>query len=170
MFDITIPFSPTRALGAAYNDAMERSNKDFVLLLDHDVLLGLTGKWYDLCMNVISNHDFDVATCWCNQGGSAHRGVISLPEYSSPEMKHQMMVAERIWSEHGYSVTPINCLTGFFMLVNKKSWKEMGGFPEEPCISGIDQDYMRRLNDESRTILRINGLYVYHNKSRSWTP
>lgn len=168
--DVRIPYEPGGRLGWDYNRIMEETPHDWVLFLDHDVLLALNPHWYYLCQQTIKHHRFGLATCWTNVN---HRGTgqyWELPEGNYTIADHQE-IARGIFNEYGESVTEIDKASGFFMLVNKYAWSKVGGFPGKGMFRE-DWTFCKRLRSKQWPILRMDGLYVYHMRKRidSWIP
>jgi hypothetical protein len=64
--DVRIPFEPGGKLGEDYNRIMRETPHDWVLLLDHDVILSVNPIWYWICQQAIQNYCFGMATCYTN--------------------------------------------------------------------------------------------------------
>lgn len=164
--DVRIPYSEEKNLGREYNRILETTDSDWVLFLDHDVFLALNRNWYEVCANTIKQHCPALATCWTNKGGSALPWLVQ-PDSQTFDLKKHEAIAQDVYVKHGMSVTPIEKATGFFMLVNRSVWKDVGGFPGKGVVQE-DWQYCKKLTDAGQTILRMDGLYVYHMKARSW--
>ena len=167
LLDVRIPYSTKRDLGDAYNKAIESSSSDWVLLLDHDVFLAVNPKWYEMCVQTIHSHSPDLATCWTNKTGSALSWIAYQDSPDSADIKDHIATAKAVYDQYGSSVTEIEKATGFFMLINKKTWGKVGGF-QVGSIQETDWKYCDKLRASNHKILRMDGLYVYHHKARSW--
>ena len=69
MISVHIPYSTEGNIGNSYNNIIENSKTNWILLLDHDVFLALNAKWYEICMNTIIKHNPALASCWTNIKG-----------------------------------------------------------------------------------------------------
>ena len=167
MIDVRIPYSTERNLGDAYNRAIQSSESNWVLLLDHDVFLALSPRWYEICIHTISKHNPALASCWTCKTGSALPWIAYQDSPDSTDIQDHVQTAQRIYNQYQMSVTEIEKVTGFFMLINKSVWKSVGGFPAKG-ISQEDWDYSKKLTDAGHKIFRMDGMYVYHHKARSW--
>jgi len=167
LIDVRIPYSTKRDLGDAYNQAIESSTSDWVLLLDHDVFLACNPKWYEICVQTIQTHNPGMATCWTNKSGSALSWITYQDSPDSADIKEHIATAKAVCEQYGNSVTEVEKATGFFMLINKDIWNKVGGFPTG-SIQETDWKYCDKLRLANHTILRMDGLYVYHHKARSW--
>lgn len=164
--DVRIPYSDEKNLGKEYNHILETTDSDWVLLLDHDVFLALNKNWYNICISTIEKYQPALATCWTNKGGSALPWLVQ-PDSQVFDLKKHEAIAKDVYAKYGMAVTPIEKATGFFMLVNKHAWKKVGGFPGKGVVQE-DWGYCKKLKEAGHTILRMDGLYVYHMKARSW--
>ena len=167
MIDVRVPYCTDRNLGRAYNEIIRTSTENWVLLLDHDVFLALNPRWYEICMNTIQQHNPALASCWTWREGSALSWIAYQESPVSKDLSEHVKTAQVLYEKHGMSVSPVEKVTGFFMLVNKDAWAAVGGFPAKG-INNEDWEYCDKLNRAGHKILRMDGLYVYHNKSRSW--
>lgn len=167
MIDIRIPYAQDQNLGREYNRILAESSSQWVLLLDHDVFLALNNKWYSICMNTITTHNPALATCWTNRGGSALPWIAYPGTEGITDLQFHQRKAQEVFETHKFSVTPVEKATGFFMLVNKKSWEEVGGFPAKGMVQE-DWGYCEKLKNAGKNIVRMDGLYVYHMKARSY--
>jgi GT2 family glycosyltransferase len=167
VLDIRVPYATDKNLGKEYNRILAESTSDWVLLLDHDVFLALNRKWYEICVHTMLNHSSALATCWTNKGGSALPWIAHPETEPIADLNFHKAMSKQIFNTHGFSVTPIKKATGFFMLINKKDWQEVGGFPGKGMVQE-DWGYCDKLNEAGKKIVRMDGLYVYHMKARSY--
>ena len=166
--DVRVPYEPGGQLGQDYNRIMKESKHNWVLFLDHDIFLSLNPHWYHICQTAIeqnSNKRPGLLTCKTNIN---HKGTGQFDE-NSPQtdaIEDHRLYAKTAWDKNGYSVEKISKASGFFMLVNKSAWFDVGGF----IGSGLfreDWIFSRRLTDSGFSILCMTGLYVYHARHRS---
>ena len=168
MIDARIPFSTDGNLGKAYNRAVAESQSEWVLLLDHDVLI-LHPNWRHLCERVIlDNPDAGLFTCWASKIGSPVQQALMQPAQNAPMRDHRAF-ARATFHKYGYTVsrlTPFHCKTsGFFLLVKKEAWRgAKDGF------FGVDWNLKDRITHAGYSVYRIDGLYCFHLKDRegSW--
>ena len=166
--DVVIPYEPYKQLGKAYNRIMDKAD-DWVLFLDQDLYL-CNPNWYQMCITWIENYGEQAGwiTCFTNRLGHTMQIFNSAPE--SNDMTDHIRFAEMLWHSNGDAVTDISHMpdgmlaSGFFMLTNKKVWNEVGGFADG--FLGIDNDYHKKIVANGYKLLRLDGLYIYHNYSR----
>ena len=51
--------------------------------------------------------------------------------------------------------------SGVFILISKKTWKEIGGFKTKG-FTEVDNDLRKRLHENKIKFCILNGVYVYH--------
>lgn len=163
--DIRIPYYKNMELGRAYNIAME-TVKDWILFVDHDLMLSLNPYYYSICKNAINElgHQAGWITCKTNRIACSMQLDTEAPK--NDDILSHMKYAKRLWSKHGDKYT---CCTqntkstpfsGFFMLTHKRAWEEVGGFQDG--FLGVDNDYYRKLINNGYDTYVLNGVYVYH--------
>lgn len=173
--DIIIPYFEDMQLGRAYNLAMERV-KDWVLFVDHDLMLPLNPYYFTACKNAINElgHKAGWITCKTNKIACEVQRMNGAPQEDNM-IKH-MKFAKRLWTEHGMSYTICNNgnkrkgtpFSGFFMLTHKKAWEDVGGFKDG--FLGVDNDYYYKLIKNGYDTYVLNGVYVYHlyHQKKKW--
>jgi GT2 family glycosyltransferase len=167
----SIPYDPEANLGQEYNRLMEESSREWVLFLDHDVLI-LNPHWYHLCQEAIRRHpEGGIFTVFTGNQGSGIQRLKWSPDRRMPVMEHRK-AALRLWQKKGYSVTDISDdpISGFFLLTSKAAWEKAGGFSPNGLF-GIDRDYQRRIVSAGFRVYRIDGIYALHLRDRiggSW--
>ena len=163
--DVRIGYEPGGRIGADYNRIMRESVHDWVLFLDHDVLM-LHPSWYEVCQRAIDQHkDAGIFTCWANNIACKHQKDLGAP--SGHDITAHRQRARQLWDKHGFSCT-VNkrwLIAGFMMLVSKAAWASTGGFPETGFF-GVDNEFDRRMRRVRFKTYRIDGLYCYHIRDR----
>jgi GT2 family glycosyltransferase len=164
--DVRVPYEPEGKLGWDYNRVMSETDHDWVLFLDHDVLLALNPNWYHICQKVIEQErKVGVFTCKTN----AHHSDTGQCDESAPNtdcLFEHVLHAKEVWDENQYKCSDVNKTSGFFMLVNKKAWKMAGGFPGVGMFKE-DWNFTRAVKRAGYRLVLIEGLYVYHMKKRT---
>lgn len=164
--DVRIPYEPGGRLGQDYNRIMATTPCEWVLFLDHDVMLALNPHWYHLCQRAIEQRRFGLATCWTN---APHSNTGQQWISGAETIDEHRQIARNVHSQYGYALTDLDKASGFFMLVNKQAWSAVGGFPGVGMFRE-DWQFCAKLRRAGWAIVRIDGLYVYHAKHRqeSW--
>jgi GT2 family glycosyltransferase len=163
--DVRIPYEPEGRLGWDYNRIMEETPHDWVLLLDHDVLL-LNPNWYHICQQA-SQLGASLITCKTN-APHPKTGQCDKKAPKTDSVGEHQVYAKQVWDRFGMSATPVSLVSGFFMLVHKPAWRQCGGFPGVKMF-GEDWGFSERLIAHGKTLLRLDGLYVYHMRKRVGT-
>ena len=168
--DVRIAFEPGGQIGADYNRIMRESPHEWVLFLDHDVLL-LHPSWYQVAQEAIRSHpEAGIFTCWTNNIACKHQKDRGAP--AGHDIEAHRARAWELWNKYGMKCSHNRrwLIGGFFMLTSKAAWRKAGGFPEDGFF-GVDNEYHRRIMRAGLTCWRIDGLYCYHirdRKDRSW--
>lgn len=161
VIDVRIPFEPGKQLGFAYNRAME-TIKDWVLFLDHDVLL-CNPAWYTICQEAIKQvgHKAGFITCMTNRiGNSAQQDTRCRGHDIKQHLLHSValqMTHKGKLQETSITDTPFS---GFLILTHKQAWKDAGGFTDG--FLGVDNAYYRAVSNAGYKTYIIRGLYAYH--------
>lgn len=163
MIDVRIPYGIGGTLAEAYNEAMQSSKQDWVLLLDHDVFLALNPYWYEMCCAAVKAHPSAGAFTCVTYG----RNGFDEDQTPTDDINTHQQIAHDIYNKYGNINESVNAyqLPGFFMLVNKSVWKSIGGFKTQgKGVNKIDHDFFRRVLEGNYHIYIMKGLYVYHKK------
>lgn len=166
--DIRIPYFEDMQLGRAYNLAME-TVKDWVLFVDHDLMLPLNPHYYSICRQAIHElgHKAGWITCKTNRIACGLQIAKGSPKSSNDMLEH-MRFAKKLWQQHRGTYTICNNgnkrtgapFSGFFMLTHKKAWEDVEGFKDG--FLGVDNDYYNKLLAKGYNTYVLNGVYVYH--------
>jgi len=168
--DVRIAFEPGGRIGADYNRIMRESAHEWVLFIDHDVLL-LHPSWYQVAQHAIRTHtDAGIFTCWTNRIACKHQLDTGAP--AGHDIEDHRVRARELWNQHGLrcSLNRRWLIAGFFLLTSKTAWRKSGGFPEDGFF-GVDNEYHRRVMRTGLKCYRVDGLYCYHirdRKGRAW--
>lgn len=169
--DVRIPFEPEGRLGQDYNRIMNESLHDWVLLLDHDILLNTNPQWYYICQQSILRYpNTGMFTCKTN----IHHKTLQYDETApqsdtiSEHQDHSKNVFEKFQNVTTIIPPKLN-VSGFFMLISKEAWKKANGFPGEGMFKE-DWIFTQKLHRQNIPIRLIDSLYVYHMRKRmdSW--
>ena len=171
--DVRVPFEPNGRLGEDYNRIMEESAHEWVLFLDHDVLI-IHPCWYQVCQAAILNHpDAGIFTAWSNNIGNKKQ-----QSPGAPTLRHSVILhknhGHRVWQMHKYACSNIDphLIGGFFILTSRTAWIKAGKFRGTGLL-GEDNEYHRRMMACGLKTYRINGIYALHLRERgepSWIP
>jgi GT2 family glycosyltransferase len=166
--DVRIAFEPGGGLGRDYNRIFQETAADWVLLLDHDVLL-LHPNWYAVCQRAISDRpDAGLITAVCNDIASPFQLSTGAPGHDAPVDAHRRYARE-LWDRYGHETAPVprgRSVGGFLMLVRKQAWSDVGGFGEDSFFA-LDTTFARAMGKTAWNIYTMRGLYCYHRRERT---
>lgn len=165
--DVKIPYEPKGKLAEAYNRAIVSSKAPWVLLLDHDVFLGLNPHWYDMCLETIKSVPINkVGMISCVTNGNVGRAQEPYIHDKTPDIDEQVLLAKAAYDKYGLTLQKAEnkYLAGYFMLVNRKAWQHIRFQNQDKGVNKVDHDFCQRLLDGGWEIMVMKGLYVYHRK------
>ena len=160
---IVKPYSLTKDLGQAYNEAMSRiSDGDWACLMDYDAMFLEPD-----CGRIL--HDYaekfphaGLMTCFTNRISPSAKdqlldGVVSenfLIDYHTERAYQQKRFL--------YQATELKHeISGFLMMVKKETWKLIKFRDGVGCL-GVDNNFCWDLMKANGSIYRMDGLYVFH--------
>lgn len=157
------PYSVEKNLGKAYNDAVRLlPDGDWACLMDYDTMF-LTpdcGKILHEYATLFSTTG--MFTCYTNRihplaKDQLLKGVI----INNTDVQYHLTLADQA-KENLYQVTRLDkAVSGFLMMINKSTWNDIKFTEDMKCL-GVDNDYCYRLLDNGRSIVRMDGMYVWH--------
>ena len=158
-----IPYALDKNLGRAYNETMAAiPDEDWACLMDYDVQL-LTPDAGRIVHEYATRAKPDqLLTCYTNRISTLSRpqllyGVVN----DDSDIRNHIRYAE-IQRQYLYGMTPITRdISGMLMLLNKCLWKQFKFTEDKKCL-GVDTEYNRRIRAAGKTIMRMDGLYIWH--------
>jgi hypothetical protein len=158
-----VPYSIEKNLGKAYNEAMSRiPEDDWACIIDYDVQLLTPDAGKILHDYAKLYKQAGLLTCFTNR--IHHLGFTQLlgsVVSENTNITHHINLAEK-QKIFLYNVTTIKKpISGFLMMLSKKTWNDFKFSEEHKCL-GVDNYYSRDLINAGRRILRMDGLYVFH--------
>jgi GT2 family glycosyltransferase len=159
---ICTPYSLDKNLGKAYNETMRLiPDGDAACFHDYDVMM-LTPDAGAIIHHYANLYPHALLTCYTNRVSElSRRQLLNQVVSNEPDIRKHIDLAERQRSQL-YKVTPINRdISGMLMVIPKAIWKAFP-FPETGKCLGVDTDYGRKLRHAGISILRMDGMYVFH--------
>jgi GT2 family glycosyltransferase len=102
-----------------------------------------------------------IFTCFTNRLHPLSKGQLLGTISENADIRHHTQLSER-QKDNLYKITPINRpIGGFCMVVNKETWKRSPFREDKKCL-GVDNDFSQSVLNNSGTILRMDGIYVWH--------
>lgn len=156
-----IPFDLQKRLGVAYNSDMKRIPEgDAALLMDWDVQL-LTHDARNIIHEYANRNPNAVLTCYTNRVSPLAKPQLLNGLSEETDIRKHIAIAEE-QKKYLYEVTPINqWIAGMLMVVPKTLWVKHP-FPEGFKCLGVDTWWSKRLLRSGVKILRMNGIYCFH--------
>ena len=163
MIYYTIPYSLTKNIGEAYNQYMSilPKDEDWLCITDGDIMF-LNFDWGHIIQEVVDKlPDAGLITCCTNR---ISKNKVQLHREDSPNILIHRLIAKRLDKEQRGKYSRVNKkVSGFLMIIQKRTWKEMGGFPAMPGkILDIDGLISRKILSMGKHIYLMEGLYVFH--------
>lgn len=156
-----------KKLGRYYNEFMSLLPEDgYGCLMDYDVMF---------CMNDFGKHIYEYIkrfpqatfTCRTNRMHISNTNQqLKNVDRENHDINYHRKIAE-LRKELLYKVTPLNdsnskeLMGGMLMLLSKQVWKETGGFHEEGILN-VDNIFHKKLIQQKKEVLCMEGIYVYH--------
>jgi len=163
---VTIPFAPDLDLGSAYNRTMAALPEGgWACLLDHDATF-TTKAWYFQLQAAINFDPDGTYTCVTNRFYQVREAPGWQARYPYPDdhdlRNHRAFGKKQLVDTTVEDVTNSDHLArGLLILVSKKTWQAVGGFPA-PGLLGVDWGWHLRLRRYGKPYYCVNGLYLYH--------
>ena len=141
--------------------ALLPNDNDWGVLMDGDTMF-LTFDWGHAIEEVIKKiPNAGIITCYTNR---IAKNKIQLYGINSPDIITHRTLAKKLDKDFRGSYRKINQkISGFFMAIKKKTWKEVGKFPELPNkILDIDGLFSRKILTAGKDIYLMRGVYKLH--------
>jgi GT2 family glycosyltransferase len=158
-----IPYRIDKNLAKAYNDEFFKvKDDDYVCLRDYDTLFLLPETIADIYGYVERYPHIDLFTCYGNRNHWSLKEQILNGEVSNnTDISHHIDLAIK-QREQLYKITAMTGhLSGFFILMSKRLWKEMQFREDRKCL-GVDTQFSLRLRSKGKTVYRMDGVYLFH--------
>jgi len=164
---VFIPWCDHGRIGKAYNDLMENHVEDWVIFMDHDVLL-VNPLWHDICMATIKKvgHQAGMISCFTNRIGCKFQKAPGI-DTKSDDIRYHRDFARNLYRKNkgkikDLTTAPGGRYSGMFILTHKKAWAAAGGFNESTGFFNVDCKYYTSIKNAGYRIYRMDDLYVYH--------
>lgn len=158
---VLTPYALDKNLGRAYNEAMAMiPDSDWACLIDYDVQFLTPDAIAHIHEYIKRNHTAGMLTCYTNRIGCKAQ-LLNGTFNESPDMLQHIKLAAK-QQQHLYQTTALNMLTsGFLMVLSKATWQQHK-FDETGKCLGIDNNFAQQLLSAGKSILRMDGIYVFH--------
>ena len=158
-----VHYSLEKNIGKAYNQYMSLLPKDddWGILMDGDTMF-LTFDWGHAINEVIKKlPDAGIITCYTNR---IAKNKVQLYGNDSHDIILHRAIAKKLDKDFRGGYRKINqMISGFFMAIKKKTWIEVGKFPEIPNkILDIDGLFSNKILKAKKSIYLMRGMYKLH--------
>lgn len=154
----------TNKIGIYLNDSFELiDDEDWICFLDGDAMHTTTwfGKRIEDTIN--ENLEFSMFSCLTNRTTPTCQ-IATESNWDDNDISNHRKLGELLWQKNQTKVTDvtnISPVSGYFFLVKKETWKDVGGFYETKML-GIEWDFCEKVKKNNGKIGVMNGIYVYH--------
>ena len=167
--EVKIPYICNESLAYAYNKAVEESQADWVLLLDHDVFLATNINWYNILIEGINKVPENTGLITCVTSGREGWPQASDINVGNHNILEHQKVAHTLYTKHGNKIKEVRFkkIAGYFIVVNKKVHEKIK-FKKIHAngLEKTDWDYCEKLLNNNYKIYVMPGLYIYHMQYR----
>ena len=158
-----IPYSLTKNIGEEYNRYMRMlpRDDDWWVFTDGDICF-LNFDWGHIIHEAIKKKpDAGLFTCYTNR---ISKNKMQLYGEDSPDILVHRLIAKKLDQDHRGELKKIDRkVSGFLMAIQKRTWKQVGGFAAIPGkILDIDGLISRQILSIGKHIYLMEGLYVFH--------
>ena len=122
----------------------------------------LNFNWGHIIAQAIEdNPDAGIISCLTNR--ISKRSNQLYEELSTNILVHRVIAKDLDKKKNGVYRKTRGNVSGFLMAIKKKTWKEVGKFPEIPnTILDIDGLFSKRVRSVKKSIVIMEGFYVLH--------
>lgn len=166
MIHYCTPFSLEKNIGREYNNYVKRisrSDNDWVFFIDGDAMF-LDPFWGKHIADIVGKYtNTGLFTCKTNRVGcqlQCHNFVRSMDS----NILNHFKISEDLRQKRYWDVSQVNhIISGIMMGFKVKTWKEVGGFTENPNeILKVDNRFSNRILRAGKKILIMEGVYLFH--------
>ena len=160
-----IAWNHYKNIGDFYNDFMNMVGyNDWVCFIDGDAMHTHTYFGTNIAKVIINNPNYDLFTCYTNRIGCNWQ-ILKNVDKSNNDISYHREISKNQWIKYQTHCTNVTnfkpFLSGFMILLNKKSWLKFGEFKSNGML-GIDNNYHEQIKNNGGKIGRADGIYIYH--------
>jgi len=157
------PYSTDKDLGKAYNDymALLPNQDDWACLTDGDTMFLMPDYGHQIQQIIDLHPDTGLFTCLTNRVGCLEQCYNRHISNERDILKHKRIASDCYARKH--QVKQLHgIISGHCMIVQKKTWEEVGKFPEGIGILSVDNGFSQKILDHKKKILLMEGVYLLH--------
>lgn len=165
MIYYSIPYNTDKNLGKYYNDFMKilPNNDDFACFVDGDTIFTTPNYGHIIERVILENKNIGCFTALTNRVFCVWQ-VANGVDINNNDMEYHRTFGKNIleiYDTYCEDVTMKALMSGFLILINKKTWKKIGGFKEDGML-GIDNDLHLKIRKCREKMYMMKGIYLYH--------
>lgn len=156
------PFSLEKNYGKELNETMSIIPEgDWCAIMDWDCMLLTSDQVKTIYEYVNRFPEAGMFLALSNRSGSLNQRINTCDFDSEGDtIKHHKKAQDIL--KQPIEVKELNDkISGYFMLISKKTWNEIK-FNEELQILSVDRDYAKRLLNVGKQILLMKNIYIWH--------
>ena len=156
--DFVVPYAFDKNLGAEYNKIMDRSNADYVCIMDGDIMFFHNDFGHHIAEVIRRYPDGGIYTCLTNRIGNPEQRFGGKISTEKNILRHKK-IADHLRKRNGHSAVMATQRTSMLVsVISKKVWEE---FKFSEGLIGVDWDFSSRVI-EKYPVYIMQGLYVFH--------
>lgn len=158
------PYSLEKDLGSAYNQYADliSNPEDWLCFLDIDTMFLLHDTPVQMQEIVERYPSTGLFTCYTNRVGAKPQCLNGVAN-EDPNMLNLYRIALQQQTEKRYNLVQIDhVISGFLMLIQKKTWDLIHGAPVERGLLAIDNHISQRVLNAGLKIQLMEGVYLNH--------
>lgn len=162
MIHVVQPYRSDKNLGKAYNETIRLyPDNAWICLLDYDAMFLTPDAIQHVEQYTKQFPGTGIFTCFTNRLHPLSKGQLLGSMSEDDRIRGHIEIAERQKREL-YKTTAIDHpIGGFCMVVNKATWKKTPFNESKKCL-GVDNDFSKAVLDKGGNILRMDGIYCFH--------
>lgn len=156
------PYSFEKNIGKAYNEEFEKvqDDNDWVALMDGDSHF-FTDFGQQIKAHILARPNAGMFTCITNRVGNKQQCYGNVISNNSDYLYHARLAKRLAVSNRGVVRESKRIISGLLMVVQKKTWKEVGGFHEKGILK-VDNIFSKGLLNRNKKIYVMHDVYMIH--------
>jgi len=160
-----IPWNTSKNIGKSYNEIINLiQENDWVCFLDGDAVHTTNFFGSRIEETVCNNPDYSMFTCYTNRVWCSWQ-IAPDVDIASNDQKYHREFGESLWQKNQTKVIDVTFekdpMSGVLVLINKKTWKIVGGFIEQGMMT-VDNDMFYKIRKNNMKTGLMTGIYVQH--------
>jgi len=156
------PYSFEKNLGKAYNEEFEKvqNDSDWIVLMDGDSHF-FTDFGQQIRAHILAKPNTGMFTCITNRVGNKQQCYGGKISDNSDYLYHARLAKRLAVGNRGVVKKSSRIISGLLMVIQKKTWREVGGFYERGILK-VDNMFSKELLNRHRPIYIMMDVYMIH--------